>query len=58
MKSIVFFLFLVFWVTGIGTLWTGLDFPFEIQNKQLASYICLILAGILLIVFYILRAKK
>ena len=38
--------------------WTGMDFPFEIQNKQLASYLCLIIAGIILIAFYISSAKN
>ncbi|WP_071458425.1 hypothetical protein [Bacillus massilinigeriensis] len=58
MKSIIFFFFLVFSVTGIATLWTGLDFPFEVLDKQSASYLCFIIAGILLIIFYILRVKK
>ncbi len=58
MKSFVFFLFIVFFVTGIGTMWTGLNFPFDIQNEKLASLFCLFLAGILLIYYYILKSKE
>jgi hypothetical protein len=45
-------------VTGIATRWTGLDFPFAVQNKNTLSYICLVIAGLLLIVYYVLRSKE
>ncbi|WP_323648256.1 hypothetical protein [Lysinibacillus xylanilyticus] len=58
MKSFVFVLFIVFCITGIGTMWTGLTFPFDIQHEKLASLFCLFIAGILLIYYYILKSKE
>ncbi|KOS63836.1 hypothetical protein [Lysinibacillus sp. FJAT-14222] len=58
MKNFVLILFIVFCVTGFGTLWTGLNFPIEIQNEKIASIFCLVIAAVFLIIYYILKSKE
>lgn len=56
-KKSAFFFYLIFFVTGIGTMVTGLPFPFSIGDERTASFIYLGISLVFLIIYYVFKLK-
>jgi hypothetical protein len=57
-KSIAMFFYLVFFVTGLGTMFLSMPFPFDVGDERTASVVCLGIGIIFLITYYVFSAKE